>query len=364
MNIVHTECSMNWGGQEYRTLLEHDYLNKNGHKSWVMCHPNSAMYQKAQELGFSNIIPMDFSKSWKINVAIQIFQFCKTNKIDIINSHNSRDSILSSLAFFTGTPLVRSRQITSPIKKKLSYQYLCSHIIATASLIKNILIDLGVNKNRITVIGEGVSLEEYNPNIDSNKIKKEFNIKNDEIIISNIGIIRGDKGQEYYLNSAIEILKKYDNVRFFLIGKGNGKQTLEKSLQKKVKELQLEEKFIMTGYRNDVEKFIHQSDIIVIASTGVEAQSRIAPQSFATKRAVISTNTGGLTELVKDEETGLVIPAKNTKAMTKAIEKLIGNKELRDKLAENGYKFALEKLSFEKMMFDTLELYKNIIYSK
>jgi hypothetical protein len=78
MNILHTECSMNWGGQEFRTVLETLYLNQHQHKSWLLCHPNSQLYKKGKQLG-ANVIAMDLTKSWRFDRAIRILFFCLSN---------------------------------------------------------------------------------------------------------------------------------------------------------------------------------------------------------------------------------------------------------------------------------------------
>ena len=79
----------------------------------------------------------------------------------IINTHGSKDSTLCLVSYFFGIPLLRSRQITNPIKKILAYKYGCKHIMAAAHVIKNSLVASGINKNKITVVGEGVDLNEF-----------------------------------------------------------------------------------------------------------------------------------------------------------------------------------------------------------
>jgi len=207
MNILHTECSMNWGGQEYRTVLENIFLNQNNHHSWVMCHPDSKLYHKGKELG-AKVVGLDLSSIFRIDIAFKILFFCKKHKVDIINSHGSKDSTLSFISFMFGIPLIRSRQITNPIKKKLSYEYGNTHIIAAAEAIRKILINKGISENKISVIGEGVDLKEFNPCVKSEYLRKEFNIQENEQVVVNVGMIRGDKGQQIYLEAARLILKQ------------------------------------------------------------------------------------------------------------------------------------------------------------
>lgn len=357
MKILHTECSMNWGGQEYRTILESIWLNNNGHHSWVGCHPNSKIYQVGNDLE-AKVVSFDFSKSHKILTTIKCYKFCKNNGIDVINTHGSRDSTVCFPLNHIGFPIIRSRHITSKIKKAFSYKYCCKKIIATADIIKRRMIDIGIPEPKISVIGEGVDLSEYSPDRDALKIRKEFSISSNSLLVTNIGMIRSDKGQKFFLEAAYILLKKGYPLIFLLVGEGTGNRKHEKKLLARVRELGIKDRFFMIGYRSDVADIISASDIIVIASTGVEAQSRIVPQAFASQKAVIATNVGGLPELVKNNINGLIVEPRNPLKLSENIEKLVKDTNLRKSLAKEGYKYAVEQLSFEQMMEKTLKIYK------
>ncbi|MGR3985172.1 MAG: glycosyltransferase family 4 protein [Gammaproteobacteria bacterium] len=362
MNILHTECSMNWGGQEYRTVLEHNHLNNNNHTSYLACDANSAMHRKAKELGAVNLVAVDFRKTWRLDVAMKVRRFCRAHRIDIINSHGGRDSSLCLFAFWSGVALVRSRHITGAARKKISYQYFCSHVIAAAAAIKNALVNLGVDEKKISVIGEGVDLEEYKP-ADTPRgggLAAEFDVQPNDIVVVNIGMIRSDKGQRFFLDAAKRALQTRGDMRFFLVGAGTGARELEMELRDEVRRRRLESRFTMTGYRDDIAAWVRLADFIVIASTGIEAQSRVAPQAFAGKKTVIATNVGGLPELVRDNITGLIVPPADTAALSAAILRLAGDKALRMRLANNAYRLAQERLSFQSMMDKTLSLYARL----
>lgn len=362
MKVLHTESSMHWGGQEFRTLLEHHYLNNHGHASWLACHPDSKLYQKALAMNTKNLIAVNPSKSWRLDVAVRLWLIVLLKKIDIINSHSAKDSSLCLPAYLLGTPLVRSRQITNAIRKKISYSHGCTHVLAAAEVIKAMLIGAGVNPQKITVIGEGVDLQEFHPKVDSDYLRKEFKIDSNDKVIINIGMIRADKGQKYFLDAAIRILKVRSDVKFFLIGEATeASKPFERELIDMIHEHRLADHFIMTGYRNDIAAFIHLSDFVVVASIGTEAQSRIVPQSFATARTVVTTDIGGLTELVSNEMNGLVVPPRDAEAMSKAMLKLLDNPSLKQNLENAAYQMAVTQLSFKLMMNKTIALYSQLI---
>lgn len=360
MNILHTECSMNWGGQEFRTVLETIYLNQHKHKSWLLCHSNSQIYKQGKTLG-ANVIAMNLTCSWRIDIAIRILFFCLKNRIDIINTHGSKDSSLCIISYFFGIPLIRSRQIINSVKKNFAYKYGCTHIIAAANAIKIILEIAGVNKDKIAVIGEGVDFDKFNPEVNSAYLRTEFTIADSDDVVVNIGMIREDKGQIYFLEAARFILEQKRDIKFFIIGEGTDNKNLEKNLHALIKQYGIEKNFFLTGYREDIPEFTHLADLVVVASIGTEGQSRVVPQAFATRKTVVSTDTGGLTELVKDEHTGLVIPPKDATTMAAAILKLLEDKQLKQKLEHNAFELAKQSLSIDTMMNNTIELYESLL---
>ena len=357
MRVLHTESSLNWGGQEFRTLLEHQHLNTHHHHSWLMCHKDSELYKRSR--GTVSVIAIDLSKRWNMSSAFKILMFCRKHNIDVINSHSSKDSFLCLAAFFYGIPLIRSRQVTNPVKGAFSYNYLCSHIMAAAEKIKSILVAEGVNKNQIAVVGEGIDLSEFNEKVEYHYLKEEFSLKKDDKIVINIGMIREDKGQRYLLAAAKNIIEQNPSIKFFLIGEATECQSLESELKAFITQHHLQNNFIMTGYRNDVAAFMNLADLVVVASTGTEAQSRIVPQAFATKKTVVSTDTGGLTELVFNDNNGLIVPAKDAAALEQAINAILNDTELKSRLEKQAYQFAIKELSFKKMMDKILSVYKD-----
>lgn len=360
MNILHTECNMNWGGQEFRTVLEILYLNNQHHKTWLLCHPNSQIYKKASALGV-NTIAMDLTQSWRINIAFKILFFCLKNNIDVINTHGSKDSALCLISYFFGIPVIRSRQITNPIRKNWLYKYGCTHIIAAAHVIKNSLVTQGVNADKITVIGEGVDTIQFNPKVDSVYLRTEFRLADTDDVVINIGMLREDKGQIYFLEAAKIVLEHKKSTKFFVIGESTSHKAVENQLHAFIKQYKLEKNIFITGYRNDIAAFTQLADLIVVASIGTEAQSRVVPQAFATRKTVVSTDVGGLTELVKNEHTGLVVQPKNAPAMATAILRLLNDKELKQTLENNSSEVAKHHLSINIMMNTTLELYETCV---
>jgi glycosyltransferase involved in cell wall biosynthesis len=94
--------------------------------------------------------------------------------------------------------------------------------------------------------------------------------------------------------------------------------------------------------------------MIVIASLRTEASPIVLREAFASGRPVIATKVGDIPEIVRDRDNGLLIEPGNPQALASAILEFIFDPELAAQCAANGYRYATENFSFDKMMKEKL----------
>lgn len=102
------------------------------------------------------------------------------------------------------------------------------------------------------------------------------------------------------------------------------------------------------------------ADVVVVPSL-MEAVSLSALEAMATRKPLIATEVGGLPEIVKHEETGLLVEPRNPEALAKAILRLRRDTPLRDKIAAGGYDLATTKYSWQAVAEQTLEFYRQVL---
>ena len=115
MNILHTECGLNWGGQEYRTLIEAQWLNRHGHRAWIACDPRSEFFRRGNERG-APVVAVSMRSNVDLFGLSSLWKFCRWKKVDVIHTHGPKDSWLCFPLHLAGYPVVRSRHTTVPIK--------------------------------------------------------------------------------------------------------------------------------------------------------------------------------------------------------------------------------------------------------
>jgi glycosyltransferase involved in cell wall biosynthesis len=353
VNILYVESSRSWGGQEYRTCLEINWLNAHGHQAWLICNPDSQVHSKASELG-TRLVTMPLGSRVDLSCSWQLWRFCRRNRIDLLKTYSSKDHWLCLPLYFSGIPLSRARCITDPIGSKgraFVFKHGCSNIVADASVIKRELVQKhGVDPAKIEVIGSAVDLERFKPPRDRMNFRREISVDAESPLIGNIGMIRPDKGQLILVDAASLVLTERPNARFVIVGQGTGILKRGINVRNAIDRARLAEKIIMAGYRWDTPDVYAACDMIVIASLRTEASPIVLREAFASGRPVIATKVGDIPEIIEHRENGLLIEPSDSKALAAAILELIRDPKLAAHCAANGLRYAAEHFSFDEMM--------------
>src|SRR5262245_21585070 len=353
VNILYVESSRSWGGQEYRTCLEINWLNAHGHEAWLICNPDSQVHSKASELG-TRVVTMLLGSRLDPLCSWRLWRFCRRNRIDLLKTYSSKDHWLCLPLYFFGIPLSRARCITDPIDSKgraFVFKHGCSNVVADASVIKRQLVqEHGVDPARTEVIGSAVDLEKFKPPRDRMKFRNDIGVGSDTPLIGNIGMIRPDKGQLILVEAVPFVLEKGPDALFVIVGQGTGILKRGINVRNAIDRARLADKIIMAGYRWDTPDVYAACDMIVIASLRTEASPIVLREAFASGRPVIATKVGDIPEIVRHRENGLLIEPGDTHALASAILEFISDPELAAHCAANGLRYATENFSFDKMM--------------
>jgi glycosyltransferase involved in cell wall biosynthesis len=353
VNILYVESSRSWGGQEYRTCLEINWLNAHGHQAWLICNPDSQVNSKASELG-TRLVTMTLHSRVDPLCSLRLWKFCRQNKIDLLKTYSSKDHWICLPLFFCGIPLSRARCITDPIgsrSRAFVFKYGCSQIVADASVIKRHLVEEhAIDPAKIEVIGSAVDLERFKPPRDRTKFRREIGISDDVPLIGNVGMIRPDKGQLELVKAAPLVLEKRPDARFVIVGQGTGILKRGINVRNAIDRAGFADKIIMAGYRWDTPNVFAACDMIVIASLRTEASPIVLREAFASGRPVVATKVGDIPEIVRDRENGLLIEPGNPQALASAILEFISDSGLAAYCAANGLRYATKNCSFDRMM--------------
>ncbi len=247
------------------------------------------------------------------------------------------------------------------IYNKLTEFYIKRCVVGVAVVAEHCrkhLLNKGISAEKIRVIHNGI---EDNDHMDSQKrkeVRREWGVNDDEILLGLASRLDPVKGLSYLLEAFVQVSQKHNKVKLVLIGTG----TLEQELKRKVAKCNLGEKVIFTGFRSDVADCLHAIDIFMLPSLA-EYHSIGLLEAMRSGKAIISTDVGGNTESVRDNEEAIVIPAANVYALENAIETMLLSPELIEKLGSQARKRFLECFTINNTIKNTAEWFDDCIRS-
>lgn len=222
------------------------------------------------------------------------------------------------------------------------------------------------NKN-ITYIPNGVDTDKFHPDIQVNR--SNYGIEENDFVALCPRRVVKKNGVLYFALAIKKILDEgHQNIKFLLLGNDLVKGIDEEYLSNV---LDIVKPYVENGTvkllgnlpMEMMPKVNSLADVVVMPSL-MEAVSLSALEGMATKKAIVSTNVGGLPEIIHHMKTGLLVNPENPDAIAKEILRLKEDSDLREKIAKGAYKFSTENYSWMTIAKKTQDYYEKIIGSK
>ena len=367
LHILHTEAAAGWGGQEIRVLQETRLLLERGHRVSLICQAGSPLEERAKSISNAlfHLIPISMKSALSLGVFRVLYRYVSKNNLDVIHTHSSIDSWLGGVVGkLSGVPVVRTRHVSLPVNdffpNHLLYSYIPQKILTSGNMISDIVKQVRcVDSNKVVSVPAGVDIRKFDSEISGEKIREELKVNSNQILIGKIGVIRGWKGHNYFLEAIPLILKKIPNARFVIVGDGPG----FKEIKSKVNLAGIDNKVDLLGHREDIPEIMAALDVQVLASFAGEGTPQVIPQAFAMKTPVVATKIASIPDLLGQGERGVLIEPKNALSLAEGVLKIMRSSEIANHLVENARSFCLKELTVDKMMDSTIAIYEEVASS-
>lgn len=306
-------------------------------------------------------------------VFFELYKIIKKEKPDVVHLNSSKiggiGTLVSRIAsvpkiIFTihGWAFNENRGYVSKLVIKLSYLatlIFCTHAIAVSNTTKKQADFIPFSfliKNKIKVIYNGIEMPNFLSKEDSINFLSthlQTNLK-DKKIIGQIAELHPIKSQETTIDVALRITQKHQDVIFILIGDGQEKQ----KLQKQVSDLELDNKVFFTGLIDNASQHIKAFDILCLTSKSEAMPLTILEAGLACV-PIISSRVGGISEIIKDNETGFLFESQDTNKFESVIEHVLSLTSVeKDKITNTLFASLKKNFLIEHMTDKTIEMYK------
>ena len=228
--------------------------------------------------------------------------------------------------------------------------------IAVSQSIKDQVVGWPSVKNRITVIPNGIQpinfLEQSNARTKLSETFPALDIHRHWV--GTLAELHHIKGLDIFIDAATQLHKTHPRYQFVVMGEGEARKELETRIQK----AGLEKTFILLGYIDQAATYLKAFNVFVLPSRS-EALALAILEAGLAELPVIATRVGGIPEVIKNNESGVLISPEDAPALHAALEQTIENASHASSMAQALHQTVITQYSHEMMLEKTIKLYRH-----
>ncbi|MBL7765556.1 MAG: glycosyltransferase [Chitinophagaceae bacterium] len=305
----------------------------------------------------------------------------RETKPDIVHTHASKPGTLGRLAaIHEKVPVIvhtfhghTFHSYFGSLKTKLFIaieQYLAKHSTRIIAISESQRDELSTEfhicpKEKMSVIPLGLDLSRFSHQQEEKRkqFRTQYGIQDDEVAIGIIGRIVPIKNHMMFVEVIHELLKRtQQKIRVMMIGDGD----VREELMNKLTEYQIPYNYFpenQTPAQVTFTSWIHEMDIVyagldVVCLTSLNEGTPVSLiEAHAAHKPVVTTNVGGVADIVSDGETGYIVEPQDVQGFTEKLQTLVENNSLRSQFGKTGYTQVYQKYDKMRLVDDMRKLY-------
>lgn len=376
IHVLHIITNLPLGGAQDNTLMTVEKLDRTKFEVSLLCSSEGQWLERARQIENLNLIfvdeltrkiriPYDLIAFWKI------YKFIQQGQYTVVHTHSSKPGVLGRLAArLAGVPVIIHtihgfpfHDFMNPVVRHffIVVERLLSkltHRLVTVSklnLEKAVSLRLA-NRRKFVNIYSGIEFEKYDVKVDVEAKKNELGIVNGEKIVGMVGRFSEQKAPLNFIKAIPGVLNARSDVCFVMVGDGELRQNIVKLSSK----LGLRSKIRLLGYREDIAEILQILDVYVLPSLW-EGLGRSLTEAMYASRPVVATDVEGVPELVKHEETGILVPPNDVQAIARGILTLLSDEQKAQRLGKAAKQRIGEAFRADAMVRSLERVYEEVI---
>lgn len=354
-NILFFTRTMQLGGTE-NVVLQLCEIFKPLVNKIVVCSCGGVNTKKLSDMEIRHYTLPDIeskSPSVMLDVCAKLEKIVSKENITLIHTHHRMAAFyVAVLGLYKKCAFFSTAHNTFYNKKVLTeFSYKHSNVIACGEMVKKNLVDFyGLPDKQVDVVHNAVKA--FKKDIIPDNIIEELHNKSC-FLVGNVGRLSEQKGMKYFIQAIPDILEKHENTRFLIVGSGED----DDKLKQLANSLNIEDKVIFMGYRNDIQNVISQLDLLVLSSLW-EGLPLTPIEAFSVGKTIVATAVDGTPEIIENNKSGLLVEPKDSKAIAEKVVFMIENPDERLKMEKAAKECFEQEFSFEKFSEKYIDVYK------
>jgi glycosyltransferase involved in cell wall biosynthesis len=369
MKVLQMVSSRGWSSDAYWAARISAELEHAGHDVMLVCKRGSEnrVIQRARDVGVGQIETLGFASGVKPVADVRDLRrlIGWLGARDVVHVQRGKEHWLAAIAnrmSRTPRPLVRTRHIVQPIRPHALNRWLyrtgTSLVVTVTEAIRRqcIAADL-VPPERIVTLPGAVDLARFHPRLDGTATRRALGAPLDVPLIGLVGGLRVMKGHQVAIEAARQLARAGHQFHVLLIGQG----ALASTVQRTIRTAGLESRITLLGFVPDVGAAMAALDIALYCAIESDGMSRVLFEYLASGTPVVASRVGGVSELLVDSKTALLVPAGDAGALAHAIGRLLDDNALAAALGAAGTELVRTRLSGAHVARQLAERYGRLI---
>jgi glycosyltransferase involved in cell wall biosynthesis len=361
INVLHIDTEFGWRGGQQQAIYLLEGMQRRGWPTALVCQPDSDLWRYCRDHGLS-CHGVRMRGELDLYAAHRIARLCRAAGVQVIHAHAAHAHAVALWAklFHRHLKFVSTRRVDFSIRNsvfsRLKYTHSCvDRVVCISELVRRVLIADGVPANRLTTIYSGVDTAKFADLPRTAELKSELGIPEDHLLVGTVAAVVGHKDYPNLLRAARRVVDRHPKVSFCAVGDGD----LWQRAQRLHAEFGLGRRFVFTGYRRDVGRFLKGFDLFVLASRE-EGLGTSLLDAQALGLPLAATRAGGIPEVIAHRRNGLLVPARDAGALADALLELAGDADLRRRLGERARQ-DVARFSVDATVDAYLDLYRSLM---
>lgn len=296
-----------------------------------------------------------------IRALIGLYRRIRRTRPDIVHTHNSKAGFLGRLAArIAGVPVVihtphcfafmnegfgKFEKVLYLYLEKFAGLFTDRLITVSKSQEMDIVSRRLIRQEKVCLIENSVDVSRFirNGKVDIQKKKKELGLDESSLILGTVGVLNESKGHKFLIEALSRVIKDGFDARLIIAGEGYLQEELEALSQK----MGVSSRANLLGYRYDIPEILSVMDVFVFTSLW-EGMPLALLEAMAQGLPVVSTDVHGAVDLIRNNETGILVKKKDAIGLAGAIEYIISHRKEAKAMGERAQRLIRERYSLDK----------------
>ena len=353
------------GGGQISLLSLMEHLDRSQYKPLCVCPPGGTTARSIANASIS-LHATEFVSIRLLSVIqcirciLRLLDLIRKEDAALIHANGSRSMFYAGFAgAIARVPVVWHVRVTgSDGWLDVLLSRLATRIVVISGAMRERFAKLRVDA-KVTVVYNGVDLGPYGC-LNGSGMRRELGFGKVPLV-GMIAQLIPWKRYEDFIDGMASVAPKHPDARFLLVGEDRDPEgRYLASLKERVARLAMEERFEFMGFRTDIARVMGMLDVVVLSSDN-EPFGRVLIEAMAASRPVVATEGGGVSEIVEDGKTGILVPLRDAQALARAVDSLLGEPERAHEMGTAGRRRVEAHFSIQTHVSRIEDLYHLIL---